>query len=600
MSNPKAVPPRNWRFVIVVVPTLLALSATLFVYNYAKDIEFSRIKNSFELQSFHYSHSLTDDFNLYQEIVQNLGSFFNSSNDVTPKEFNKFTQRHIIQHSGIQALEWIPRVPASEKQRFISNAVNTLYPNFSIKKWTENGKWNPSAEPWAQEYYPVYYIQPFSNNEAALGIDLASNPTRLAALEMARDTGNAVATSKVTLAQETEHQVGILIFVPIYQADSNTATIEERRKNLKGFVLGVFRVGDIVQSSLGKFTQYDTKIEIFDESDTSSNTALYDNADSLKENVLLSNITQSIKYKMNDRRWRFNFTATEHYVTERQGYEPLLIGLGGVSISFLIGLMLFQVTGRTKRIEAMVAKRTKQLKDTNYKLEKSNAELQQFAFVASHDLQAPLRIIASFGKILQEEYLPKLDDAAKNYLDRIINNAEQMKDLIRSSLSYSRIDSRARPFTDVDLNKTFDDIVALLEPSINDSGAKVTADPLPTIRGDASQLLQLFQNIISNGIKYQSHNTPIIHVKSKQVGNYWELAISDNGIGISKENSQKVFNIFHRAHSQSKYPGTGIGLAICKRVVERHRGEISLKSVLNEGTTFYIKFPTEKILQEAA
>ena len=223
----------------------------------------------------------------------------------------------------------------------------------------------------------------------------------------------------------------------------------------------------------------------------------------------------------------------------------------------------------------------------NEALEQSNIELQQFAYIASHDLQSPLRAIAGFAQLLQNEYQGQLDETADDYIERIVKGSKRMQELISDLLAYSRVESRAAPFEPISLNETFDDALTLLQSSIEDAGGEVTRDELPTVRGDGSQLSQLLQNLIGNGIKYHGDRPPRLHVSAERNGNDWTIAVRDNGIGIATEHYERIFEIFRRLHTQLAYPGTGIGLAVCRRIVSRHGGRIWLESAAGEGTTFY-------------
>jgi PAS domain S-box-containing protein len=240
-----------------------------------------------------------------------------------------------------------------------------------------------------------------------------------------------------------------------------------------------------------------------------------------------------------------------------------------------------------EELEQRVEERTAELARSNEALEQSNVELQQFAYVASHDLQSPLRGIAGFAQCLQSEYRGQLDDEADGYIQRIVDGSKRMQLLISDLLAYSRVESRAARFQPTSLNDVFDSALALLHASIEDAAGEVTRDELPTVPGDPSQLSQLLQNLIGNGIKYYGDQPPRLHVSAEQNGNVWTIAVRDNGIGIATEHQERIFEIFRRLHTQQAYPGTGIGLAVCRRIVSRHGGRIWLESEEGKGSTFY-------------
>ncbi|HYE38069.1 PAS domain S-box protein [Methylocaldum sp.] len=225
-------------------------------------------------------------------------------------------------------------------------------------------------------------------------------------------------------------------------------------------------------------------------------------------------------------------------------------------------------------------------------LARSNAELQEFAYVASHDLQEPLRAVAGCVEIIRRRYQGKLDTRADEVITHAVEGATRMQNLINDLLAYSRIGSRDRPFEPTDCRSIITTVLANLEVAIRESGAEVTYDDLPTIVADPGQLIQLFQNLISNAVKFRGDQVPLIHVGVTKQNSEWVFTVRDNGIGIEPHYFERIFRIFQRLHARHDYPGTGIGLAICKRVVERHGGRIWVESEPGYGTTFFFTFPT--------
>jgi len=233
-------------------------------------------------------------------------------------------------------------------------------------------------------------------------------------------------------------------------------------------------------------------------------------------------------------------------------------------------------------------------KQSENKMKELNVELERFAYLASHDLKEPLRTVTSFTKLFKEEYAAVFDDNAKTYLDFIEKASARMITLTNDLLLYSQLDDKSLNFEKVDLKKELHNILDDLRKTIADNRAKVTIDKLPKIFCDAVQIRQLFQNLISNSLKYKKPDVPpIIHVGFEEKNNAYHFFVKDNGIGISKEYHNKVFEVFKRLHSNEEYEGTGIGLANCKRIVENHQGKIWLKSSSNKGSTFYFAIATK-------
>lgn len=242
-------------------------------------------------------------------------------------------------------------------------------------------------------------------------------------------------------------------------------------------------------------------------------------------------------------------------------------------------------------LEELVERRTMELQHTAAELERSNRDLEQFASAVSHDLKEPLRAMAGYATLLQNKYGGRLDDKATAYLAGTVDGAGRMQRLIDDLLSYSRVGSRGGEFKPTDTEAALTAAVANLRVSLEESGAVLTHDPLPAVRSDPSQLVQLFQNLIANAVKFHGAQTPRIHIGAGREDGQWRFWVRDNGIGIDQQFRERIFEIFQRLHPRSAYPGTGIGLAICKRIVERHGGRIGVDSEPGQGATIYFTIP---------
>jgi light-regulated signal transduction histidine kinase (bacteriophytochrome) len=220
-------------------------------------------------------------------------------------------------------------------------------------------------------------------------------------------------------------------------------------------------------------------------------------------------------------------------------------------------------------------------------LARSNEELQQFAYVASHDLQEPLRMITSYLELLERRYKGQLDAKADTFIAYAVDGASRMQTLINDLLNYSRVGRQVRDFEVVDCQQIVDRVLTNLQVAIAQNKAVITHTPLPRVNGDPSQLIQLFQNLISNAIKFRTQEPPQIQIGAEYVDGTWLFLVRDNGIGMDSQYLERIFIIFQRLHSKAEYPGTGIGLAVCKKIVERHGGTVWVESQLDRGSTFY-------------
>lgn len=274
---------------------------------------------------------------------------------------------------------------------------------------------------------------------------------------------------------------------------------------------------------------------------------------------------------------------------------PLEVEAGvayGVLALILAALLTLAILWR-RHLFTFVQAEMEQRGRANQELERSNRELAQFAYVASHDLQEPLRMVASYTELLRRRYAGKLGADADEFIGYAVDGAERMQVLINDLLTYSRVGTQTKAFTPVNLGKSLDAALGNLQLAIQDADAQIERGPLPTVNADATQMVQLFQNLISNAIKFRRGPKPKIRIAARDAGDEWIVSITDDGIGIDPAHFDKLFVIFQRLGDRDATSGTGIGLAVCKRIAERHRGRITVASKPGQGSTFHVTFPKD-------
>ncbi|TYL40232.1 hypothetical protein CV102_01230 [Natronococcus pandeyae] len=261
------------------------------------------------------------------------------------------------------------------------------------------------------------------------------------------------------------------------------------------------------------------------------------------------------------------------------------------------GEFYYNIEGEPVRAIGMVQditeqnEREEQLEEAIDKLEKSNERLERFAYATSHDLQEPLRMVSSYLMLIERRYDDELDDEVLEYIDFAINGAERMRDMIQALLTYSRIDTGERTLEPVDLDAVLADVRTDLQLKIEEHNAEVSADSLPRVEGDEEQLRQVFQNLLDNAIEYTRTDEPTVHISAERDGPAWKLTVCDEGVGIEPDDADRIFQVFERLHTNDEHGGTGIGLALCERVVEHHGGEIWVDSEPGEGSSFSFTLP---------
>jgi PAS domain S-box-containing protein len=291
-----------------------------------------------------------------------------------------------------------------------------------------------------------------------------------------------------------------------------------------------------------------------------------------------------------------NYTIEERY-THRDGHTVWVTHSASTvhdsSDRLLYGVAQVEDITERKRAEEELANLAGELEQRATELERSNADLQQFAYAASHDLSEPLRMVSSYVQLLAKRYKDKLDSDADEFIDFAVDGTTRMQALIDGLLIYSRAGTADYAHEPVDCSKVLHETLIAMHTTLRETGTVVNAGPLPTVRGDATQLSQLFQNLVSNAIKFAGDEPPRIEISAEREGSVWSFCVTDNGIGIDPAHAERIFAVFQRLHGRGEYPGSGVGLAICKRIVERHHGRIWVESPPDGGSTFCFTIPVD-------
>ncbi|MBI4405248.1 MAG: CHASE domain-containing protein [Deltaproteobacteria bacterium] len=444
------------------------------------------------------------------------------------------------------------------------------------------------AVEWADPDLRVRWKMPKEGNELAQDLDLRFEKIRREGALKALATRQPVMTSPVELLEKV---AGFILYVPIFH-----------REQFKGFILGVFRVQDLFDHLIPSSIAHEYSVLVSTEGhpfykDTGS--------DGVREWAARSG------FNVHGALWGIEIAPTVEMLGRLKTILPVVVLLAGALLSFLLALavgLAFELRVAQRGLEQRVTDRTAELsrrseelqkeiefrsqteqrfKQTAEELARSNQELEQFAYAASHDLKEPLRMVSSYVDLLSKRYRGKLDGEADEFIHFAVSGAKKMQSLIDDLLTYSRVGRAQGKGELVDCNAIVEECLSTLRLAIQEAGVTIEMGDLPQIIGDKLQIALLFQNLIGNAIKFRSNLPPKVQIHAEFKDNAWVFSITDNGIGFEMSYAERIFRMFQRLHPDRQYPGTGVGLAICKKIVERHNGKIWVESEPGRGSTFY-------------
>jgi signal transduction histidine kinase len=542
---------------------ILSLSLTFFAWYFSQKSVNEKSKTLFDREANQVVERIRERVQKYEDALAGGVAYIKgTSGETSYKPWKAFADSLKIhkKYPGINGIGVIYQINKADKENFIAKERQSRA-DFNIHPRHE------TADMW-----PITLIEPLKGNEKAVGLDMAFEKNRYSSILKAKNTGKTTITGPITLVQDARKTPGFLFYAPYYK-DVDPNKEQSRSERFQGVVYAPFIVEKLMEGTLAS-TKRNINVKIIDDS-----TVLYEESGNRDESPLFEEV---ISLELYGRVWQFQLQANKSFRKHAQSIQPMTILAGGIFIDILL-LILFTTisTGSKKTLEYA--------DEMNRDLQSSNAELKQFAFVASHDLQEPLRKVIGFSERLEKKYADSLDDKGKSYIEFIVDGATRMKTLIQSLLELSRVENTELKFTLVNLNKIVKISLSNLEHYIAEKNGKITTDVLPKIMGDETQLIQVFQNLISNAIKYNEDPVPTVHLSFKETESFIEVTVKDNGIGISEEFFEKVFVAFQRLHARDEYEGTGIGLFLCKKIAERHKGELLLTSKLGVGSEFTVK-----------
>ncbi len=510
--------------------------------------------------------------------------------DISLEDWRTFAENLRIDKKfpGINGLGVIHYVTPDKLQNYLQRQARRR-PDFRI---------HPPHE--KAEYWPISYIIPEAPNASAVGLDMAHESNRHSAGQKARDTGQAQITGPITLVQDAAKTPGFLFYAPFFANGIHDDT-EARRKNFTGMVYAPFVMSKLMDGTLSNENRF-VSMRIRDK-----DAMLYDDhTDALDPNPIFS---KTINTELYGRTWTFEIASNKAFRIAATNHQPIIILIGGISIDGML-LALFILLSQANRRAIKFAdkmstnydRKSSELASVIDRLASSNEELERFAYVASHDLQEPLRMVSNFTQLLKARYEDKLDDDGIKYINIANDSALRMQELVDDLLEYARIGDVSEKMDYIDCNDTLAYIQDNLQEQIADRNAIISYESdVATIFTNPVRFSRVLQNLIGNSIKYCAPDVePVVKIGLEDEADHWLVSVKDNGIGMRQEYCEQIFLPFKRLHGQSEFQGSGIGLTICRKIVESAGGKIWATAKVGEGSLFQFSIPKNSAVEEIA
>lgn len=632
----------------VAVPIALAFISIVLLFVFIKNLEERRVLNQFESQSELMTNSLVNHLQRYFDVLYSLQNFFAGSEHVERSEFSDYVKNIFSKYSSFTALEWDPLVTSEQRASFEQSVRAEGYKDFEIKQMGADGRIERASA--RDIYFPITYVEPLEKNRAVFGFDFMSEQSRSVALQAAWKSGELTITKPIRLIQGP---LGIIAFLPIYHNQNSLNTAEERAKSLKGFVVEVLVIQDIIQESLEHFEDKNFILEIKDRDPVHGESVLFRKnlssiKDSIQDPVLPKEPVLSWRQEIElaGRHWIIQTYPTADYLLVHESWNMWFVFTGGLLFVAFFGGFLLVVTGRETLINRLVMERTEELSQINQKLflegarrqkiaeslQERNVEMadarlaalniaqdaqearqkaeeaerkmteamsvkSQFTSMVSHELRTPLTIIKESVDIVYDQTAGPVNADQKDFLDTAKRNVDRLGRLINDVLDYQKFDAQKMGFemTIQDLNATVKEVGEGFRRSFQHKNVGLEIqlhEGLPQTGFDKDRVIQVLTNLLNNAMKFTSQGKVFL-TTAMEGPDAVRVSVQDQGIGIKKEDLGKLFQAFSQLSTGTgrKTGGTGLGLALCKQIIEHHGGRMGVDSVFGQGSTFYFVLP---------
>ena len=572
-------------YVVIALAASAGIIMSLVMLSYGQSAEEERARLDFERRAADLMSALRATVDSELEVLRSVEALYTASRGVTRTEFRTFVAPALSRHPDVQGISWNPRVPAAQRAAFERAAQQAGYPNFQFTERNTQSQLVTAGQ--RPEYVVVYYIEPYRGNETALGYDVSSDPVRAAALALARDTGNPAATGRIRLVQETGAQYSVLVFVPVYDNGAQHTTVPERRANLSGYVVGVLRISDIVDTALQGLAPEDVEVELYDVMAPADESRLYSNADT----IVPSDMSWEASLYMADRQWQVVFRPSSGAQLRAAQYAWQIWAAPVAALLFtaLLSAYLFARTRNTAKMEQALA----ELRQSHDDLQARNEELDAFAHTVAHDLKSPLSLIVGYVEILQESEPAPIGAERRKYLDIILQTGRKISAITDALLLLSKVHKAEVDMEPLDMAKIVNNARDRLADLIEQVQAAIIIPAAwPMSFGHAPWVEEVWVNYISNALKYGGRPPRVELSALQQPDGVVKFMVCDNGAGLTPDEQARLFTPFTQL-AQTSAAGHGLGLSIVQRIVKKLGGQVSVESELGHGSVFSFTLPSK-------